>query len=146
MSGEFPLATREYPDDVGFQVLGPFAAADLPIGDTNVWITDDRDIVIDKVTGRMAVDADAATCNIVLEHEGPGVAVGSGTAFTVAANIGSTTGVGALTNFDLTLVNTDNRPTENIIPAGSAINVNLSAASTGLDGLFLHIRYRSKKR
>lgn len=142
MPGENPLPTQYYEDDKGFVVFGPYDASDLST-DNPLWLTDDRDIVIDKITLRASVDASIATA-IAFEYEAAGVAAGAGTAITDGLDIN---GAGNATAIDMVLAtDASGRPDENVIPGNSVINMNVGSAATSLVGLFIHIRYRSKRR
>jgi hypothetical protein len=158
MAGEVPLPVQEYCDDSQVIVLGPYAAADLP-ADQALWFPD-RHVVIDHVWAW----ADAVTgsaCNLrLLRGIGPlgGTGADADAAAVVTAARDITTNVdlngeAADVKFDLPLATEYD---ENIV-WGSDYTVDgntlhdfvladVSAATTGLVGLMVAIRFRSKVR
>lgn len=135
MAGETVLPVQEYPDICGTLVVVPFHDGSGNFANNQVIFYAERDTVLDGATVRMNQGDDDATFTLTVCADG--TAPGSGTACSNAL-----THATSLNNKVSTWTITE---TENLIPAGSALCVNVTGTSTAI-GAAITLRLRSTVR
>lgn len=150
MTAERPLPVQETPDQFFTRTYGPFSDADFSGADVykRLNLLPDKTLVIDgvkvKADTRSSVDS---TALLALASVADGVAPPTGAlsaANRVCAdqNVGDVSGLTNNTSVDLSI---DPKVHNNVIGVGASLFAYCPVAATALAGLYIQVRFRSRR-